>query len=152
MSASSRRRGCVAWLGAALLGIGLATVAGCGGGPPYKTAKISGKVAYEDGTPIKAASIRLQFVSQAEPIDLKTRPKDGTAEVNAEGAFDSVSTWKPGDGAILGEHKVCVLAFDEKGKFSPAVPAIYRNPNTTPLEVTVSGSGMEPAELTIKKK
>jgi hypothetical protein len=134
------------------LGIGLASVAGCGGGPPYKTAKVSGKVVCDDGTPIKAASIRLQFVSQADPIDAKTPPKDGTAEIQADGAFDSVSTWKPGDGAILGKHKVCVLAFDEKGKFSPAVPEIYRNPKTTPLEVTVSSSGMEPAELKVKKK
>ena len=143
--------GRAAWLGAALLGIGLAGVAGCGGGPPYKMAPVSGKITYDDGTPIKAASIRLQFVSQAEPIDPKTPPKYGEADVKADGTFDAVSTWKPGDGAILGEHKVCVLAFDEKG-FSKAVPEIYRNSATTPLTVTVSGGGMEPRELKVRKK
>ena len=144
--------GRAAWLGAALLGIGLTGVAGCGGGPPYKTAPVSGKITYDDGTPIKAASIRLQFVSQAEPIDPKALPKDGTTDVKPDGTFDAVSTWKPGDGAILGEHKVCVLAFDEKGNFSKAVPEIYRNSKTTPLTVTVSSGGMEPRELPVRKK
>ena len=45
-------------------------------------------------------------------------------------------------------------AFDEKDptKFSSGVPEIYRNPKTTPLEVTITSSGMEPAELKVKKK
>jgi hypothetical protein len=129
----------------------LAGVTGCGG-VPYKTVPVSGKIAYDDGSPIKAASIELFFWPQVQAIDTKTKPRQGAAEVDpADGSFSVVSTWQYGDGAIVGKHKVCVFAKDEKGNLTKAVPQIYRDPKTTPLEVEVS-KGMAPLPLTIKKK
>jgi len=151
MSAGRGFRRGVAWGLVALSGVLLAGVTGCGG-VPYKTVPVSGKITYEDGSLVKAASIKLFFWPQVQAIDAKTTPKQGAAEADpADGSFAVVSTWKYGDGAIAGKHSVCVFAYDEKGNMTKAVPQIYRDPKTTPLEVEVS-KGMSPLELTIKKK
>ena len=151
MSAGRGFRRGVTWVGLVLVGVLLAGATGCGG-VPYKTVPVSGKITYDDGSPIKAAHIELIFWPQVQAIDAKTKPRQGAAEVDpADGSFSVVSTWQYGDGAIVGKHKVCVFAKDEKGNFLRAVPQIYRDPKTTPLEVEVS-KGMAPLELPVKKK
>ncbi|MCS7303883.1 MAG: hypothetical protein NZ602_02080 [Thermoguttaceae bacterium] len=113
-------------------------VAGCGG-QPYAVVPIRGKVTYEDGSLIPAASLMLEFNSQEKPKDPKTYPRPGRAEVNvADGTFSNVSTYDPNDGAIRGEHKVVVKAYDKNG--SPVYhlfPKEYSDATTTPLTINV---------------
>jgi hypothetical protein len=128
---------------------------GCKGAThPYKTAPISGKIAYEDGSLIKAARIELVFWPQAEPLDTKTFPRRAVASVDpADGTFSEASTWADGDGTILGKAKVTVNTYNDKGETAAVLPDVYSDPGETPLEVEVSKSqGMAPNELTVKKR
>lgn len=115
---------------AALLG-----VVGCNQGP-YSYVPASGTVTYEDGSPISAASIQLVFRSTAPPIDEKTKPRLGKAGVNtADGSFGAVTSYKPRDGLIPGEHRVTVIAYDDQGRPSKAVPPECSDGAKTPLVV-----------------
>jgi len=111
---------------------------GCGG-QPYGVVPIRGKVTYEDGSLIPAHSLLLEFNSQEKPKDPKTFPRPGRAEVNvADGTFSNVSTYDYNDGAIRGQHKVVVKAFDQNG--SPVYhlfPKEYSDVTTTPLTIEV---------------
>jgi hypothetical protein len=49
---------------------------------PYSCVKVSGKVTFEDGSPIPADRIRLVFVSLTPPVDPKTPPHAGFAELS----------------------------------------------------------------------
>ena len=144
----------IAWrlaaIGLALLA--LPQAAGCGKGVPYKTVPVSGKVTYDDGTPIPAAQIVVYFYPQVEAVDKKAPPKVGSAQVNvADGTFGEASTWEIGDGVIPGTAKVVVQSRDEQERWTNAVPAAYRDQQTTPLSVEIR-KGMEPLVLTVKKK
>ena len=122
-----------------LAGLLLGAAAGCGGGNPFDMVRVTGKVTYEDGTLIPAARLEVRFNPLAKPIDKKTYPKLGAAEVNTtDGTFSGTTTWKYNDGVVAGPHKVTVIGYDEQGNRSGAVPEIYRNPHTTPQEVEVS--------------
>jgi hypothetical protein len=128
---------------------------GCKGSThPYKTAPISGKIAYEDGSLIKAARIELVFWPQVEPLDAKTVPRKGVATVDpADGTFSEASTWTDGDGAVLGKAKVTVVTYNDKDETTAVLPDAYGDPGETPLEVEISkGKGMIPNELTVKKR
>lgn len=117
------------------LAIALLSVVGCNQGP-YSYVPVSGTVTYEDGSPIPAASIQLVFRSMAPPIDEKTKPRLGKAGVNtADGSFGAVTSYKPRDGLIPGEHKVTVIAYDAQGRPSKAVPAECSDGVKTPLVV-----------------
>ncbi|HPP53453.1 MAG TPA: hypothetical protein PK777_10915 [Thermoguttaceae bacterium] len=108
-------------------------------GEPYGVVPIRGKVTYEDGSLIPAASLLLEFNSQEKPKDPKTYPRPGRAEVNvADGTFSNVSTYDYNDGAIRGEHKVVVKAFDKNG--APVYHLFdkkYSDATTTPLTIQV---------------
>jgi hypothetical protein len=130
--------------------VSLATT-GCGSGEPYGLGQIAGTVKYEDGSLIRAPRITVLFVPQAPPVDSKTFPRPGSVDVNvADGTFSGVTTYEPGDGAVLGEHKVVVRATGENDFPSPAVPREYADAATTTLKVTVS-SGANAFELKIPK-
>ncbi len=139
-----------------LLGVTF-TLSGCG--TSYSTTPVSGVVHYK-GAPLKAgASVRF--------IPLRSGDTPGKAaygEIGADGAF-TLSTYAPGDGALLGEHRVEVTqkkhvseARYEGGKESkrlvePArvvpvadrVPSVYGGADS-PLRVTVT-AGMSPLVL-----
>src|SRR5689334_11786753 len=113
MAASRQAGACV------ILAVAVLCAVGCSSGQPYDIVKVSGTVKYEDGSLIPAESILLKFVPEAEPIDAKTHPRKGMAQVNvADGTFDSATTHKPGDGIIAGKHLVLVGAYDKSGKFT----------------------------------
>lgn len=74
--------------------------AGCGGGE-FEVAPAKGKVVC-DGRPMPVGSVTFSPVGEqgsAEP------GKPATANVDADGTF-VLTTYDPGDGAILGKHKV----------------------------------------------
>ena len=81
---------------------------GCGSGSPYSYVKTPGKISYDDGTPIPSGSIRLQFAAQDAPAVEGSHPRPAIANVNAQGEFDCVTSYKYGDGLIRGKHKVAI--------------------------------------------
>lgn len=106
---------------------------GCGSGSPFDYVPVSGKVTYEDGSPIPGGC-RLVFTAmEVEPVGT-AHARPGRANVNASGEFECVTSYKYGDGLIPGKHKVVILAgMDQEGKL--AVPKEYETVQTTPLVI-----------------
>ena len=117
----------------ALLAIGLVTAPGCSDGRP-KRFVVTGVITYR-GKPVEGAWV--QFYPKG------ARPASG--ETDAHGRF-TLLTFDPGDGAVLGEHTVCVskdvLDPDDKNpeplrKHIHVLPTAYATPMTSPLRATV---------------
>jgi len=125
-----------------------AALTGCGQGDPFDYVKVSGKVTYEDGSPIPGDRLEVEFVPLAEPVDPQTHPRPGFATMNEDGTFDSVTSYKHGDGLVPGRHKVAVRSFSEDLNPTGAVPEEYTNPETSPLEVDTADA---PFHLKIPK-
>jgi hypothetical protein len=146
------------WLGRVAPWVGLAAILvavapGCGGGSPFGIVPVSGKVTYEDGSLIPAERIRVTFVPQAKPIDPKTYPSPGTAEVDVKtGEFKTMSTGAVyGNGATVGRNKVQIQALNGDETPSKAIPAVYADPAQTPIPEIEVASGSPPFEFKIKK-
>ena len=123
---------------------------GCSNGAPYDIVAVSGTVKYEDGSLIPAESIMLKFAPLAAPIDPKTHPRKGIAQVNvSDGTFEYVTTHKHADGIVAGKHKVLVVAYAKDGMSADElIPKEYDNPATTPIEINASDS---PLEIKVRK-
>lgn len=92
------------WLAAAVAAMALP---GCGGGNPYRTVPVTGKLTYRDGSLIPARRIQVNFIPQVKAIDLKTHPRFGVAYLDVEtGEFTAVTTATYGDGATVGKNKL----------------------------------------------
>jgi hypothetical protein len=121
--------------------LALVALGGCGSSDPFDYVQVQGKVTYDDGSTIPAQFIRVTFVPQTPPADVKTHPRPGVAEVDvATGSFNVVSSHNFGDGIVRGAHKVTIVALDQQLNATPAVPAVYADVNTTPLAVDASAS------------
>jgi hypothetical protein len=90
---------------------------GCADQGPFKYIPVSGRLTYEDGTPIPAKGMKLQFA----PLDVQ--PVNGmhariaTADVDADGHFANATSYKYADGLVAGRHKVAIgYATDANGK------------------------------------
>jgi hypothetical protein len=95
---------------------------------------VSGRVTYEDGTPIPSGGYRLHFSALDAPSVEGAHPRPGVAEVNEKGAFDCVTSYKYGDGLIPGRHKVAIQQVtDKNGRL--LVPKEFTNVATTPVTV-----------------
>lgn len=115
---------------------------GCGSGSPYSYVKATGKLTYEDGTPLPSRGIRLQFAAQEAPAVAGAHPRPGIANVNEAGEFDCVTSYKYGDGMIPGRHKVAIeQATDGKGQL--LVPKEYTSIATTPLMIDTANLPLE---------
>jgi hypothetical protein len=94
----------------------------------------SGHIGYEDGTPIPSRGYRLLFSAIDAPPVEGAHPRPGTADVDAKGDFDRVTSYKYGDGLIPGRHKVAFQEVkDKQGRL--LVPKEFTNISTTPLTV-----------------
>ena len=69
----------------AVLGACLIAIAGCGPSQPYKTVAVSGKVTYDDGTPIPGKRIMVTFLPQVTNKNAKEYPRMGNTELKASG-------------------------------------------------------------------
>lgn len=131
-----------------VLGGCLLLLAGCSG-EPFPMVKASGKLVYEDGSPLptkKGDVLGLMFLPQMPPRDPKTHPRQGTAVVDPEtGMFPMATTHKWGDGLVRGKYRVSIYT---GGKNIPAVPKEYCDPDTTPLEADAS---KQPMVIKIRK-
>jgi hypothetical protein len=129
-----------------LFGLGLLLVAGCGEKSPFTVVPVSGKVTYDDGTPITGTDIQIVFVPQAQSVNSKEYPRRAYGTVSrTDGIFDRMTTNQYGDGVTVGPQKVVVFSLNDQGKPSGALAAQYANPAETPLtaEVTAGGSPYE---------
>ena len=119
-------------LAAAVLLISLA-LAGCAGKEPTpETLPVTGTVTYK-GKPLPAGSITF-YPESGMP---------GSGPLNDKGEF-TLTTFAPGDGAVRGQHKVVVKAFNSSadvGLGNPSkesnIPPKYNDVSTTPLTATV---------------
>jgi|GEM_PF-1962877 len=120
-----------------IIGLVILGAAGCGR-TPYKVVPISGTIKYEDGSRIEADMVSIVLVSQEAPLDRKTHPRVGRAELNiADGTFRCISTYDFDDGAIVGRHKIVLRALGPNEASSDAIPEAYSDVSTTPLEIEV---------------
>jgi hypothetical protein len=139
---------------AALVGSLVLTFAfliGCGGdaGRP-KLGRVSGKVTYK-GQPVTKGIV--SFIPRGGPGS--ETGQSATGEIGADGSY-TLTTFDPGDGAVLGEHTVLVSAREEdpaiKGRGMPIpdasgkinikpakslVPEKYATAENSPLRYTV---------------
>jgi hypothetical protein len=115
--------------------------AGCGSGGPFKYVRVSGKITYDDGTPIPGGC-RLLFRSlDAAPVG-NAFPRPGMAIVDANGNFDAVTSYKYGDGLVSGKHKVAIQTANERDD-KLIVPKDYASTESTPLVIDTADSPLE---------
>jgi hypothetical protein len=136
----------VCWQGVSLLGVLLLVIAGCSKGRP-STYQVTGAVIYQ-GQPVAGATVMF--------IPKNTRPANGMTD--AQGRFTLLS-FQPEDGAVAGEHVVCVTKFEQDSK-EPAhamnpkmrsvLPQKYASPLSSPLRVTVTKEGQNDFRLELK--
>jgi hypothetical protein len=112
---------------------------------------VSGKVTYEDGSPIPGPDLQIIFVPQTPPANPKEYPRRASGAVSpADGTFECLTTNEYGDGATVGPQKVLVESINEQGKPSGAVPPEYSSVTQTPLKTDVS-AGHGPYQFKIPK-
>lgn len=119
------------FLGSPLLAAFLLFASGCGDGGP-RTYPIPGKAAFEDGTPVESGSIVFQIELDGKPVPARGMVKDG--------AF-TLTTFKPNDGIVAGEHAVSLRGLPPaEGAKPPAnpIPAKYGDFGTSGLKATVA--------------
>lgn len=141
--ASALRSG---WLTTVLLFVSL--FAGCG--PSYpKRYPVSGVVKFKDGSPVKTGTVE---------FGIPGSQWTASGAIARDGTF-SLSTVKPNDGAIAGEHKVIVRQiivsyFPVQGQHDHGklVDTRYADYRTTPLTLTVPVGGIKNVELIVDEK
>jgi len=113
------------------LSLASAMLLGCGSNEPFDFVPVTGKVVYEDGSPLTGG--QLQFVSLAPAVGANY-PRPAAAHLKSDGTFDAVTSHKYGDGLVPGKHKVAILnGRNADGK--PLVPQEYTSSATTPLVI-----------------
>jgi hypothetical protein len=117
------------------------TFLGCSG-EPFDFVQATGRVTYEDGTPLPTAGgLRVIFSPTAPPINGEMYPPSGTAFPDEDGNFSRVSSSRAGGGVVRGEQKVAILYQDVDSK--KFVPKEYTSPKTTPLVVNTDNLPFE---------
>jgi hypothetical protein len=115
--------------------------AGCGS----RLQPVRGKVTYPDGRPVTEGMVVFEARDDKEPITAR-------GEIQPDGSYQ-LSTFKPGDGARLGKHRVLVAPkFDPNAVDGPAKPPPfdprYADFKTSGLEVEVtSGTSDYPLQV-----
>jgi hypothetical protein len=109
---------------------------------PFEFVPASGRLTYEDGTPLPTAGgLRIVFAPTEPPINGEIFPPSGAAYPDKDGNFANVSSNRPGGGLVRGEQKVAILYQDVDAK--RFVPKEYTSPKTTPLVVNSDDAPFE---------
>ncbi|HEX4414775.1 MAG TPA: hypothetical protein VH107_14165 [Lacipirellulaceae bacterium] len=119
---------------------------GCGSDSPFKYVRASGRITYEDGSPIPGG-IRLMFVPDGIEAIGNAHARMGIANVDSTGKVESVTSYKPGDGLVPGKHKVVIQGAADRGG-TPAVPKEDTAAETT--KITVDTNSL-PFEIKVPK-
>lgn len=121
----------------------LALLAGCSSSSsPFDYVKVSGKVRYEDGTPLPLKGFVLKFYALDAPSIEGAKPRVAQASVDSQGNFDQVTSHKYGDGLIPGRHRVAFFyATDASGR--SVVPEDYAMPGSSPLIIDTADAPLE---------
>ncbi len=124
--------------------LALSAVNGCGSNSDLpQTATASGKVMYQ-GKPLNIGTVTFHPEGTGNP---------GVGLLQQDGTF-TISTYTPGDGAVLGKHSVTIdvpppldgTPADEA--FS--VPDPYTMPDSTPLKVEITEDGVDNIEFIVE--
>src|SRR5262245_21575967 len=102
-------------------------------------AKVKGKITYK-GKPVPNGTVNFLPDDGNKP--------SATGEIQPDGSYALKTTAgnRPSDGAVIGKHKVMIVAMQDQGSLlpeqraalpPPIVPAKYTHPNTTPLTAQV---------------
>jgi hypothetical protein len=115
---------------------------GCGSGGPFHYQEVQGTLTYEDGTPIPSGGIQLKFIALDVAAVEDSHPRPAIANLDAQGEFPCVTSYKYGDGLVPGKHKIAILgAKDNHGKL--LVPKECTHVTTTPLIVDTADAPFE---------
>jgi len=108
-------------------------LAGCGVGQP-RTAVVRGKVTYQ-GKPVPGGTI----------LFTPTSGPPATGGIQPDGSY-TLTTFRKGDGAVPGSHKVVIVAVDDTSNIlpearnplpPPIIPAKYSSAATSDLKAEV---------------
>src|SRR3954462_4522935 len=124
----------------------LALCLGCGSDSPFKYVRASGKITYEDGSPIPGG-IRLMFVPENIEAKGNSHPRLGMADVDSSGKFDCVTSYKFGDGLVPGKHRVVIQGAADRAGIA-AVPKEDTSAETTKITVD---TGNLPFDIKVPK-
>ena len=128
------RPGPVVWAAVFCGLIGL--LAGCGGAGGLDTAQVSGTVTF-DGKPLAQGTV--SFTPE--------KGRGATGQIASDGSY-TLTTYKKGDGAVVGRHQVAIVAIDRQGatpttlesmekEITWLIPRRYGNPFTSGLTFEV---------------
>ena len=90
-------------MGVVLMGMASIALVGCGGGP-VPTYRAGGKVVFPDGKPMQGGNVEFRAVNKTPAGDNPV----ARGEIQSDGTFE-LSTFRPGDGAVEGEHLALVV-------------------------------------------
>jgi hypothetical protein len=121
-----------------IIAVPILYVLGCGGGPKLVTVK--GKVLFDNGQPVTAASIC--FIPDA---DKGNNGQLATSLLAEDGSF-TLRTYPHGDGAMLGPYKVTISL----GRGTSRKLAKYTRQNDTPFHIDVPPEGLVDLVLTLR--
>ena len=121
------------WAVVILAATGL-TAGGCGGPSRPPLAKVHGKVTYK-GKPLTSGTVVFMPVAGMGAEGPTGAGQPSASPIKPDGSYE-LTTDNPGDGAIVGEHKVAVVSVDPTSKKS-VIPEKYQAPGSTPLSRTV---------------
>ncbi|MBI84422.1 MAG: hypothetical protein CMJ81_14605 [Planctomycetaceae bacterium] len=116
--------------------LGSSLITGCGSAGPLPTYPAGGRVTFVDGTPLAGGTVEFRPVDNPHVISSR-------GSIQPDGKFQ-LGTFRPGDGAVEGEHQALVVPPLFKGdrdevRVPPQViDPQYRRYETSGLRFTVS--------------
>ena len=125
------------------IAVAVLAIAGCSGVKTPPVGQVGGVVTL-DGQPLTKGQV--QFVPDSSK---GTKGRMAVGLIGADGRFQ-LTAFKPGDGALVGFHKVVIIceedmpAFDPKSPPPPPkslIPVRYTNANTSGLTAEVKSAG-----------
>jgi hypothetical protein len=135
------------WCGLTALVLLTALLGGCGGSGPYP---VEGRVVWKDGSAAK------ELEGGQIVFDLPEKQTSARGIIQADGTF-RLTTNKPNDGALAGDHKVLVLETRKQLggpdgiNIAPGVmDARFYDPRTSDLQATVK-PGTNKVTLTVDR-
>jgi len=99
----------------AFFSVAVLSLSGCGGPATPPTARVGGIVTL-DGQPLSSGSVR--FVPDRSK---GTTGRMAVGVIGSDGRF-TLTSFKPGDGSLVGFHKVAIICEGEAPPFDPKIP------------------------------